>query len=98
MADRYEGERRRLEDAVQRGPGHLAGRLREALVAGGETPPDLQPLVAKVKAEAYRVTDEDIRALRSRYTEDELFEVVVCAALGAGLTRVRAALRALEDA
>jgi hypothetical protein len=97
MADRHEGERRRLEDAVQRGPAHLAQQVREALVAGGDIPPDLQALVAKVKTEAYRVTDEDLAALRSRYSEDELFEVVVCAALGAGLTRVDAALRALEE-
>ena len=36
--------------------------------------------------------------LRGRYSEDQLFEVVVSAAFGAAEARLRAGLRALEDA
>ena len=43
------------------------------------------------------MTDEDIDALRARFSEDQLFEVIVAAALGAAEFRLTAALNALED-
>lgn len=49
-------------------------------------------------ANAYRVTDEDIAALKQRYTEDEIFEFVIAASLGASQRRLDAGLRALEQA
>src|SRR5262245_51366621 len=98
MVDRYEPARVRLEDAVLRGPARLSPQVREAVAAGRDVPPELRPLVAKVADEAYRVTDEDFAQLRSRYGEDELFEVVVSAALGASMARLRAGLKALDEA
>jgi hypothetical protein len=98
MSDRHEAARRRLEDAVLRGDGFLEGALRAAIATGGDLPADLQPLVAKVKGEAYRVTDADLDALRLRYNEDQIFEIVVSAALGAGLARIEAFRAALEKA
>jgi alkylhydroperoxidase family enzyme len=97
MDDRHEAARRRLEDEALRGPGHLPAEVREAVAAGRDVPSELRPLVAKVADEAYRVTDEDFAPLRARYSEDELFEVVVSAALGASLARLRAGLRALSE-
>jgi alkylhydroperoxidase family enzyme len=44
------------------------------------------------------VTDDDLAALRARYSEDQIFELVVAAALGAAETRLRAGMRALEEA
>jgi hypothetical protein len=98
MPDRHEAGRRRLEDAVLRGDGFLEGALRTAIATGADVPADLQPLVARVKDEAYRVTDADLDALRLRYNEDQLFEVVVSAALGAALLRLEAVRKALEAA
>jgi hypothetical protein len=83
--------------AVLRGPGTTAAELRQA-VARGEPPEDLRPLVDKIRRHAHRVTDEDLASLRDRYTEDQLFEVVVAAALGAAEARLHAGLRALEGA
>jgi len=83
--------------AVLRGPGTTAPELRQA-VAGGEAPEALRGLVEKIRLHAYRVTDAELAALRDRYTEDQLFEVVVAAALGAADLRLRAAMRALEEA
>ena len=40
-------------------------------------------LVRKIRSRAYTVTDEDLDALRERYTEDQLFEIIVAAAFGA---------------
>ena len=44
------------------------------------------------------MTDEDLDALRDRYTEDQLFEIIVAAAFGAANDRIAAAHRALEEA
>ena len=98
MSDRHEPARRRLEEAVLQGPAHLDPAVRSAIASGREAPAELLALVARVKDEAYRVTDADLDALRLHYDEDELFEVVVSAALGAGLTRLQAALSALDKA
>jgi len=98
MDDRHQAGRRLLEAAILRGPAHLDPRVREAIAEHLESPEALRALIEKVRHQAYRVTDEDFAPLRGRYSEDELFEVVVAAALGAALTRVRAGMQALEDA
>jgi hypothetical protein len=83
--------------AVLRGPGTTTADLRQA-VARGEAPEALRGLVEKIRQHAYRVTDDDLAALRDLYTEDQLFEVVVAASLGAADLRFCAAMRALEEA
>ena len=55
-------------------------------------------LVQKIRSRAYAVTDQDLDALRNRYTEDQLFEIIVAAAFGAANDQIAAAHRALEDA
>jgi hypothetical protein len=98
MVDRHESTRRLLEDAVLRGPGHLDSKLREAIAEGRDVPEPLRALLEKARHEAYKVTDADFAPLRARYSDDELFEAVVAATLGAALVRVRAGMKALEDA
>jgi hypothetical protein len=44
------------------------------------------------------VTDADIARLRGRHGDDEMFEIVVSAALGASRRRLMAGLEALEEA
>jgi hypothetical protein len=56
-------------------------------------------LVDKVSKHAYRVTDEDIAAARdSGLSEDQVFEIVVCAAIGEATRQDDTALAALEAA
>jgi hypothetical protein len=56
-------------------------------------------LVDKVARHAYRVTDDDIAAAkRSSLSEDQLFEIVVCAAVGQATREYDSALAALEAA
>lgn len=51
----------------------------------------------KVAEHAYLVTDDDIAELhRAHYTDDQIFEATVSAALGAGLLRLECVLRALR--
>ena len=83
--------------AVVRGPGTTSAELRAA-VAHGEPPEELRALVDKVRRRAYAVTDDDVAALRTKYSEDQLFEIIVAAALGAADARLAAGLRALEGA
>ena len=59
---------------------------------------ELEELAQKIAKYAYRVTDGDIAALKARYSEDEIFEIVIAACLGPAMERLRLGLRALEDA
>ena len=67
-------------------------------VASGQPPPDLAVLVQKIRDCAYTVTDDDLDLLRTRYTEDQLFELIVAATIGAAGDRLHAALDAVERA
>lgn len=74
----------------------LVERLRRAAQPDREAPPDFAPYLDKVRRNAYKVTDEDVRALKdSGYSEDVIFEQTVSVAVAAGLKRVEAGLEAL---
>jgi hypothetical protein len=60
-------------------------------IARGEDPPELAPLLAKVRQEAYRIVDADVAGLDA----DTVFEATVAAALTEADRRRRAALEAL---
>jgi hypothetical protein len=65
----------------------------------GSLPQGLCDLVDKIARHAYKVTDEDIeRLLEAGWSEDELFELIVATATGAGLARLDLGLAALRDA
>jgi hypothetical protein len=56
-------------------------------------------LVDKVARDAYRVSDEDIAAAReSGLSENQIFEIVVCAAIGQATRQYDTAVAALEAA
>ena len=92
----------RLRDAalasVLDGPAHTESTLRNAAARNQSLPADLQALIAKVHAHAYRVTNEDVAAAQRIYGDDRLFEIIVSAAMGASRQRLDAGLKALEDA
>jgi len=97
VEDRYKAFRDATAAALLGSPASTDPALKQAIAAG--TPPDdLRRLVDKVRTRAYTVTDEDVDALRGRYSEDQLFEILVSAAFGAARVRLAAARRALEDA
>jgi len=57
-------------------------------------PPAMEPYLDKVRRSAYRITDEDVAGLRAAgFSEDEIFEETVSAAVSEGLFRLDAALR-----
>lgn len=97
MDDRFAALRNATAAAIQQQTGATSYELRRAIVTGNP-PPDLITLVQKIRSRAYTVTDQDMEALRGRYTDDQLFEVIVAAAVGAAQDQLAAAHRALEGA
>jgi hypothetical protein len=56
-------------------------------------------LVDKVAKHAYQATDEDIAATKiSGLSEDQIFEIVICAAVGQATRQHEAGIAALQDA
>jgi alkylhydroperoxidase family enzyme len=90
--------RDRVLRSVLDGRGETDKAIRHAAAEGRGVPAELQELVEKIHVHAYKVTDEDIARLQSKYSEDQLFEIVVSAALGASHRRLSAGLEALRDA
>lgn len=74
----------------------LVERLREAAQPDRDAPPELAPYLDKVRRNAYRVTDDDVQALKDAgCSEDVIFEQTVSVAVAAGLARLEAALAVL---
>ena len=87
----------RLRDAVLSGPGTLDRELRAAAFRRGSLPDPLGAYVTKVVAHAYQVTNADVEALRTAgYSEDQIFEATVCAAVGVGLHQLERGLSTLR--
>ena len=98
MNDPHATLRDRVLDSVLRGPGESDPQIRAAAAEGSGAPAELQSLIEKIHRHAYKVTDEDIARLQTKYTDDQLFEIVVSAAVGASRQRLSAGLQALEEA
>lgn len=95
-ADPFAALMEELRAAVLDGPGTVEPRLRRMVAEGRDLPSALTTLVEKISKHAYRVTDEDIAALRDLgYSDDQIFEITISAALGASLKRLDAGFRAL---
>jgi hypothetical protein len=59
-------------------------------------PESLRAYVDSIALHAWRITDEDIAALRGERSEDEIFEISVATAVGAGLARLERGLSILR--
>ena len=74
----------------------LIADLRAAAKPDRPAPPELARYLEKVRLHAYKVTDRDIDDLKAAgFTEDEIFEHTVSAAVRAGLERLDAGLATL---
>jgi alkylhydroperoxidase family enzyme len=75
----------------------LITRLREAAQPDRAVPDEMRSYLEKVRLHAYKVTDPDVDELKAAgFTEDEIFEHTVSAAVGAGLERIDAGLATLR--
>jgi hypothetical protein len=74
----------------------LIADLREAAQPDRPAPPEFAAYLEKVRNAAYTVTDADVQALKDAgYSDDEIFEQTVAAAVGAGLHRLEKGLACL---
>ena len=74
----------------------LIYHLREAAQPDRPAPPEFAAYLEKVRNAAYTVTDADVQALKDAgYSDDEIFEQTVAAAVGAGLHRLEKGLACL---
>ena len=105
MDDRYNALIQRLIEAVLTSHGDTEPHIRRAIetraaaLGGrpveitGELPAVVEAYVDKVAGHAYKVTDDDITALRQAgYSADAVFEITVSTALGAGMGRLERGL------
>jgi len=84
---------------ILEGDGRASHAQRRAAFDNVGLAEPLTMLIDKVAKHAYKVTDEDIAAARaSGLSEDQIFEIVVCAAIGQATRQYDAALTALEAA
>jgi hypothetical protein len=78
---------------------HAPPGLRRAAYDNAGLDEPIRTLIEKVTYHAYRVTDEDVAAVRAAgLSENQIFEIVVCAAVGRASRQYDSALAALTGA
>ncbi|MCI0556518.1 MAG: hypothetical protein L0287_36715 [Anaerolineae bacterium] len=108
MKDLYPPKVQMAIDALLNKPAVSTPTLRRAVVAHAvrlssgireseEIPADLLTYVNKVTMNAYKVTDQDVQHLKAAgYSEDAIFEITLCASLGASPARLERGLQMLK--
>jgi hypothetical protein len=83
-----------LRRAVEAHAAQLSGRR---VNAAPKMPEELVTYVNKVTLYAYKVTDQDVQQLKEAgYAEDAIFEITLCATVGASLARLQRGLAAMN--
>lgn len=91
--------RKALMKQILEGAGHASSSLRQAAFDNSGLAEPLDTLVDKVARYPSRITDQDIDAAKaSGLSEDQIFEILVCAAIGQAARQYDAASAALEIA
>lgn len=88
-----------LVDRVRNGAGTTTAQQRACAFDNAGLPAPVDTLVDKVATRPTQVTDADFAAARSAgYRDDQVFELVVAAAVGQSARMYAAGLAALADA
>jgi hypothetical protein len=100
---RAEDQKRSIHQVVVnrilQGPGQAPAELRARAFDKARLPEPLRPLLDKVATESAQVTDADFAtAMEAGFTDDQLFELVICAAVGESTRQYEAGLAALAEA
>jgi hypothetical protein len=91
--------RKAVNTRVLDGDGRTPREHRRAAFANRDVPESVRELLDKVAKRAHTIVDEDIAAAKAAgVTEDQLFELVVCAALGQASRQHDGAVAALAAA
>jgi alkylhydroperoxidase/carboxymuconolactone decarboxylase family protein YurZ len=90
--------RRALVARVRDGDGTAPTEMRRAAFDDAGLDEPMRTLIDKVANRSYSVTDKDVDAVRAAgLTEDQIFELVVCGAVGQANRQYQSALAALAD-
>jgi hypothetical protein len=90
---------RALVDRVLNGDGRAPAEQRARAFGNDGLAPPLDALIDKVASRPAQVTDADFAAAKaSGFSEDQLFELVICAAVGQSTRLYEAGLAALAEA
>lgn len=97
--DRKRSIHQRLVNRILQGPGRAPADQRALAFDNAELPAPLAVLLDKVAGRSFQVTDADFAgAAQAGFTDDQLFELVVCAAVGQSTRQYEAGLAALARA
>jgi hypothetical protein len=97
--DKNRAAYRALEDRILNGEGRASPELRARAFSNAGLPQPLEGLLGEVATRPTQVTDAAFAAARAAgFSEDELFELVICAAVGQSARLYDAGLAALADA
>jgi hypothetical protein len=88
-----------LQDRILTGEGRASPEQRARAFGNAGLSQPLDGLLGKVATRPAQVTDADFAAARAAgFSEDELFELVICAAVGQSTRQYDAGLAALAEA
>jgi len=97
--DKKQAEHRALVDRLLNGKGTASAEQRACAFGNDGLSPPLGVLIDKVAVRPAEVTDADFASAKAAgFSEDELFELVVCAAVGASARLYKTGLAALAEA
>ena|SRR5665213_491252 len=87
-----------LLNRILKGKGFSLQEQRQAAFDNAGLPKPLSDLIDKVAHQAYKVTNNDIDQVKSTgLSEDQLFELIVCAATGQASRQYESGLAALAE-
>ncbi len=99
MSDAARRFRETVVRAVLQGPGRASADARRAAFDNARVPAGARALLDKVARCAWKVTDEDVVAAKAAgLSDDEIYELVVSAALGQSTRQLESAHAALAAA
>lgn len=97
--DKKRAAHRTLVNRVLNAEGRASAEQRAGAFSNAGLPPPLHALIGKVATSPAQVTDADFAAAKaSGFSEDQLFELVVCAAVGESARLYEAGMAALAEA
>jgi len=88
-----------LVNRILQGPGRAPADQRARAFANAMLPEPLRLLLDKVATKSAQVTDADFAtATEAGFTDDQVFELVICTAVGQSTRQYEAGLAALAEA
>jgi hypothetical protein len=96
--EQFELLRRALIRSVLDGDGCATPELRRSAYSNADLRNPLDDLIDKVVSNSHAITNSDIEAVkRTGVNEDQIFELVICAAIGEASRRYESVLRVLNS-